>query len=330
MSPKHASRIALAILLVTALPLAVWADPWERAPGDNGTETRSELAHGSAEIHDLKGKKGGDQDWWRISQKGHASYEVVVDAATAAVTPLTLDRVAADGTTVLQSAVAIGVGAVRSLRWQNTSATTVDGEFIRVRGACTKCARDDSYRIRLYETTYAISRFNNSGTQVTVLVIQNPTDYTVNGTSRFWAATGDLVASNPFTLAPKATLTLATQTIADGASGSITVAHDGRYAARASGWSRRPGSASIRRWCRGRIERRRAASCSIQVRRCKTALTEWTRSDRDTCRRSGRARSSHARCNSPGTVVRRRRCRSYPRRRHNTRRRPTRAAADSD
>ena len=220
---------AWTLLLPFALAIPAWADPWERTPGDNGPSTLTELAHGSDEVHDLKGKKQADQDWWRISQKGHSSYEVVVDAATSGATPIALDRIAADGTTVLQSAVAVGAGGVRSLRWENTAAETVDGQFIRVKGACTKCARDDGYRIRFYETTYAISRFNNTGTQVTVLILQNPADYAVTGNARLWNATGTLAATSAFTLAPKQLAVVPTQVIAADTSGSITVASDARY-----------------------------------------------------------------------------------------------------
>lgn len=221
-------RNGLTVLLL-ALSADARSDPWERAPGDDGPDTRTELAHGSDELHDLKGKGGSDQDWWRISQKPYTSYEVVVDSTTGAVTPIALDRIAPDGTTVVQSGNAVGAGGVRSLRWENAAATVVDGEFVRVKGACTKCARDDVYRIRLYETTYAIPGFNNSGTQVTVLSIQNPTDYTVTGNARLWDATGMLVATSPFTLAPKARSVVQTQIIAPATSGSITVANDARY-----------------------------------------------------------------------------------------------------
>ncbi len=227
--PSNVSSWSGVVLLSLTAVMPAWGDPWERAPGDNGPGTLTELAHGSEEIHDLKGRKGADEDWWRISQKAHSSYEVVVDATTSGAVPVALDRMAADGTTVLQSAVAVGAGGVRSLRWENTEPTTVDGQFVRVKGGCTKCARDDGYRIRFYETTYAVSRFNNSGTQVTVLIVQNPTDYTVSGNARLWDATGDLAGSSAFTLAPKATAVVSTASIAPDTSGSVTVASDARY-----------------------------------------------------------------------------------------------------
>lgn len=226
---SHPTRNGSTMLLLVALATPVWGDPWERTPGDNGATTLTELAHGSEETHDLKGKKARDEDWWRISQKGHSSYEVVVDAATGGAIPVALDRMAADGTTVVQSAIAVGAGGVRSLRWENTAATAVDDQFIRVMGACTKCARDDGYRIRLYETTYTVSRFNNSGTQVTVLIVQNPTDYAVTGNARLWDNSGGLVATSPFGLAPRQTAVVNTSVIAAASSGSITIGNDARY-----------------------------------------------------------------------------------------------------
>ncbi len=113
----------------------------------------------------------------------------------------------------------------------NTTGAVVATEQVRVQSAscASACGADDVYRLRAWETTLSIPRFNNSGTQVTVLLIQNPTDYTVTGNARFWTATGMLTATNPFTLAPKALMVVATQLLAPATSGSITVASDARY-----------------------------------------------------------------------------------------------------
>jgi CSLREA domain-containing protein len=82
-----------------------------------------------------------------------------------------------------------------------------------------------------YETTYSIVRFNNGGSQLTVLVLQNPSSGPVAGEAHFWDSAGTLVATLPFTLGPKETLVRNTGTVtgASGVSGSITVAHDARY-----------------------------------------------------------------------------------------------------
>ena len=73
----------------------------------------------------------------------------------------------------------MAVGDSVSLRWENTTSLTVVNQHLRVDGACaTPCGPDDVYRIRAFETTYSIPRFNNAGSQVTVLLLQNPTAYT--------------------------------------------------------------------------------------------------------------------------------------------------------
>jgi hypothetical protein len=192
--------------------------------------------HGSDQLHDLAALAGpvADQDWFLLSQKPYSSYEAVLDATSGDVGPtLVLDRITSDGTTVAQTSVAVGVGFSRSIRFRNTFSSAVDSHFLRVRsGSCTTtCTSNDVYRIRFYETTYSIPRFNNTATQMTVLILQNPTNYTIGGTIYFWNAAGTQVASSAFNLTAKQTLVLNTSTVsgAAGVSGAITLSHDGRY-----------------------------------------------------------------------------------------------------
>lgn len=197
-----------------------------------------ELSHGADSLQDLAAQPGPavDEDVFRISQKPYSSYEVVVDATSGDIGgragPL-LERIGPDGTTVLQGSSGTGTGPSRSLRWRNTAAVEVEGEAIRVRsaGCGTDCGTDDVYRIRAYETTYSVPRFNNAGTQITVLVLQNPTSYPIAGDVYFRIPSGALVAVEPFNLDAKGTLVRNTATIpgATGVSGTISVAHDGRY-----------------------------------------------------------------------------------------------------
>ena len=74
-------------------------------------------------------------------------------------------------------------------------------------------------------------RFNNAGTQVTVLLLQNPTNYTIAGNIYFWNTAGALVATQTFTLTAKQLQVLNTSTVpgADGVGGAVTIANDGRY-----------------------------------------------------------------------------------------------------
>jgi uncharacterized repeat protein (TIGR01451 family) len=199
-----------------------------------------ELAHGTVGVFDLAAQPGpvADEDIFRISQKPHSSYEVVVDAASGDIGagngPL-LERIGPDGATVLQVSASVGTGPSRSLRWANTTASEVEGETIRVRSATcgTNCGPDDIYRVRAYETTQSIPRFNNAGSQFTVLFVQNPTNRTIAGQIYFWNAAGTLVADEPLSLAANQMMVLHTANLpgAGGVSGTITIAHDGDYGA---------------------------------------------------------------------------------------------------
>jgi hypothetical protein len=240
----------LAGLLVTGIARA---DVWdEQSQSDDGPATANELVHGADQVHDLGALPGPvpDEDWFRLSIKPYSSYEVVVDGTSGDIgPPLHVDRVTSDGT-IFGSAVAVGLGFSRSMRFHNPNGVVVEDKWIRVRsGACdTSCTPDDVYRLRFYETTGAIARFNNTGGQVTVLILQNPTSSAIDGTAYFWDAAGVLRATRGFTLGAEATLVLDTTTVpgADGQSGSLTVGHDARYGdltgktvalAPAQGWS---------------------------------------------------------------------------------------------
>jgi len=205
--------------------------------GDTGL---AELAHGFARVYDLAALSPTtpDQDFYVIGQKPLSSYELVVDAASGDIgTPVQLERLDADAVTVLETgqAVSDGLDMAQSLRWMNTTAAEVDTEFVRVRaapGACsTDCGPDDVYRIRAFETTYSIPRFNNAGSQVTVLVVQNPGDYPISAEAYFWNVAGVLVETHFFTLPPRQSLVLNTANLpgAAGKTGMITVANDARY-----------------------------------------------------------------------------------------------------
>ena len=96
-------------------------------------------------------------------------------------------------------------------------------------GCTTGCDAADVYRLSARETTGFIPRFNNSGTQITVLVLQNQGNDAVDVDVRFWSgAGGPLGGPSVVTLALRQTYVLNTSTLAPGSSGSITVANTGR------------------------------------------------------------------------------------------------------
>jgi hypothetical protein len=207
------------------------------APGrlTEGVTMSLELSHGFELMEDLAANGGvADADEYLVSAKPFSSYEAVVDSTSGDIGPtLNVDRVVAGTTTVIQSSVPVGVGFTRSIRWMNTTNAEVNTEAIRVTsGQCTtNCGPDDVYFIRGYETTYSVPRFNNFGTQVTVLLLQNPTNYSITGNIYFWDTAGTLVATQAFTLAAKNLLVLNTSTVpgANGIGGAVTIANDGRY-----------------------------------------------------------------------------------------------------
>jgi hypothetical protein len=221
---------------VLALSARARADVWDvQTQNDNTAATENELVNGSDQLHDLAALPGpvADQDWFSLSQKPYSSYEAVVDATSGDTGP-TLDLALVDGSgTPVLTSQAVGVGYSRSVRFRNATNTAINDQFVLVQsGSCTTtCTSNDVYRIRFYETTYAVPRFNNSGTQVTVLILQNPTSYTIAGDVYFWNSSGTLLATSSFSLAAKRTLVLNTSTVsgASGQSGAITISHDGRY-----------------------------------------------------------------------------------------------------
>jgi uncharacterized repeat protein (TIGR01451 family) len=196
-----------------------------------------ELSHGTRLRADLAGVgSAADIDLYRVRQQPYASYEVLLDETSGDIGsgsgPL-LDRVGPDGSSVLQLSVPAGSGLSRSLRFVNSGPAPIDGHMIRVRSAscASTCGPDDTYRLRVWETTASVARFNNSGSQVTVLFVQNRSDVALSGTVYAWNAAGALAGQQPFALAPRALVVLNTGALAPGVGGSLTVAHDGPYGA---------------------------------------------------------------------------------------------------
>jgi hypothetical protein len=150
---------------------------------------------------------------------------VALDGVSGDVAPAVLERLAADNVTVLQSGT--------RLRWENASGAWVTNQHLRVRGlGCgSGCGADDVYRLRMWDTTCGVSRFNNSATQATVLVLQNPGTGPMSGRAYFWSGSGGLLATQAFGLGGREALVLNTAAVSGlvGQSGSVTVSHDGGH-----------------------------------------------------------------------------------------------------
>jgi len=91
------------------------------------------------------------------------------------------------------------------------------------------CDTRDSYNIRMMETTLYVPRFNNSGTQTSILFLSNGRDVNVDANLYFWAADGTLLNTTPITLNAHQTLVTNTSTIVPGVGGSITISHNSTY-----------------------------------------------------------------------------------------------------
>jgi hypothetical protein len=228
------SLVGLMALALAGAP--VLADVWDASPTDqdDSSATDNEIVHGTVQTHDLAAQAAtADQDWYKIPSFAFSSHEFVVDGPTGDVTNgLDLNRVTAAGAVLTAGAgLPGGSNYAQSVRWQNVS-TTSTTEYVRVSGAqcTTACTTVDQYTARYFETTAVISRYNNSGTQTTVMILANPNDYTISGTAWFFTTTaGVLAGSQPFVISSRDVDVFSTASQAPGVSGFIIITHNGRY-----------------------------------------------------------------------------------------------------
>jgi hypothetical protein len=211
------------------------ADDWDQGSDpDRGPSTDNALFHGSQQTHDLGAQIGfvPDQDWYLAAVRPFSSYQFVVDALTGDLdlAPASVQRLDA-GQVVQQDADVLQAGGVLSLAWFQGAGPQEATQFVRVAGAaCAQsCNLLDTYRARFYETTYTIPRFNNSGTQATVLLVQNATDRNCSVTMFFMNSQGVTVANPAEGLGPRALLVFPTASVVANQSGSVRLAHTCGY-----------------------------------------------------------------------------------------------------
>ena len=203
------------------------------ADDDGFASEVNELVHGFVHRTDLRAQPGpsADRDVYRVVQEPYSSYELILDEGSGDFGPggAAVELVSASGPP--QGSQPVGSGSARALRWSNTTGLRRTSDHVAVSApACgTACGPDDRYRVRFRETTYAIPRFNNTGSQGTVLVLQNPTERPVSARVFFWSAAGAVIASVPVALVPHQTFVLNTATAAPGTGGAITITHDAGY-----------------------------------------------------------------------------------------------------
>jgi hypothetical protein len=175
-----------------AASMPTWADPWETGPnGSDNSIASSNVLWPSAppQHHDLANVGGVvDQDWMRMTIETNRSYEVMIlNSNIDWLGGQTIQRFAADGTTLLETGASIDRGAKRrALRWIHTAAP--DNQFVKVTGDAFDTATA-FYEIVFRETTMYCPRFNNAGSQVSVLIVQRAASelaQTCTGTAFFY------------------------------------------------------------------------------------------------------------------------------------------------
>ncbi len=162
-------KTPFSLLVVSLLIAPAQADIWDGH--DELPDKNRDLTQGSDEAHDLAARPGpiADVDWFRVPQDAYSSYEVTIDGLGSQVKTIELTRFDSSGTTLLQTGAAPNAagGTSRVLEWKNGNAPAFG--LIRVQGAAcgATCGKDAAYRIRAVETTIAVPKYNNTGTQTT-------------------------------------------------------------------------------------------------------------------------------------------------------------------
>jgi hypothetical protein len=239
----------VAVFAMTCGELAA-DDIWETSASfftdDQAATTPNQLIHGALQTHDIEGIQGpapSDQDFSSVRARARHSYEVRVFSTNTcfqanAGSCATLDRVASDGTTILTPGMEpdgrlpnTNSAGWMALRW---IATADQSDVIRVNGYLGFAAGAvNQYDIQMLDTTYLVPRWNQSGTQVTVFLIQNGSTSPITGNIFFYNAGGTLLHAQPLSLAANGLQVVSTAGIPAlaGASGSAAIAHDGTYGA---------------------------------------------------------------------------------------------------
>lgn len=246
---------ALLLSLPAALP-SFAADPYEP---DNAAVLAIALAHhGTLQVHDLEGVN--DRDYVNVDAVPRRSYEAQV--STAGSFPALLTRRGA-GDVELQAGSGMTANSTRSstgvlsgwnphtsslLNWIEPADPATRTRFLRVdANGFTHTAAGSQYTLRLRETTLYCPRYNNTGGQVTVLIVQTagPQESGENTNGCVWNAdfydrgynvfghtlNGTFVGSNSFEtgLAHNGMIVVPTAAVTAGTSGSIQIAHSCGY-----------------------------------------------------------------------------------------------------
>jgi hypothetical protein len=252
------TRMAAAMLAAMAAGTAArahdrWENPIFNSTDDNAT-TLNFLQHGAVQRqHDLDstGSSSPDEDWFAVKVTIRHSYEARVNSGltywsqscTPAACPR-FDHVDSAGNVVVAGQIqsddagisidrassgAQSAGRGMTVRWL-PGGTGID--FLRAKADAFVTFSDNVfYDVSFRDTTYVAPRWNNSGTQVSVLLLQNTAANPVGVQVSFYDAAGTFLITISYELPAFGSHVFNTSTIPNlqGRSGSITIAHLGGY-----------------------------------------------------------------------------------------------------
>jgi hypothetical protein len=221
-----------ALLLSCAITVHA-ADPWEADSEDDGPATRAHLLAGQAQTgRDLETATTPDEDWVFVATRPRHSYEARANGGSIWATGVSgtgakLERLNSS-LVVQQTGTDDGLASLRgnAIRWIAGNAQATD--YLRVTGP-TGPQGTSPYTLELFDTTYAVPRWNNSSTQVTVFLLQNNTSTPVSSFVYFFGASGTLLHTEPIGIAADGLAVFNTSTVPAlaGQSGSARIAQTG-------------------------------------------------------------------------------------------------------
>lgn len=246
--PGSGSIACVALFALAAAPYAARGDDkWELGGvgicADDVFSGCNQLVHGQAQTHDLQGAIGADRDFMTVETKNRHSYEVRAFnsnqpwTAPATINTTTVDRVDSAGVVLTAGFAPDGTGATgivanwNAVRWIGTADQR---DFIRVVSNLEFASNaNDQYDIELLDTTYFVPRWNSSGGQVTVMLIQNTQSATVTGSVFFYSNAGLLLHTQPLSVPVNGSQLINTSSIPAlvGFSGHAHIAHLGGWGA---------------------------------------------------------------------------------------------------
>ena len=217
--------IAFALLTAATSHSALAADEWDTpAITDNtATSTRNELQRGEWQRHDLEAVAAtADEDWFVAPTVSFRTYQVFVSEVTGDTPIDNADFLTLWDATGAQLLLTAGAGATgKVIRWNSDAGTSFR---VRVKGS-TNSTSNAKYSILFVETTMYCPRYNNAGTQSSVLILQNVTNGTCNVFVGFEAENGNFINGTSVPVPGAGTLVLPASSVAgvQGTKGSVQI-----------------------------------------------------------------------------------------------------------